>query len=465
MTESAQSLGSRPSWVVPASWRRRHALAMSGRLWPVVLPGIALGLAGTSVALATALVPSAATLLAVVFLGGICLVGLVAAAWTRRADWWLATLVVVLAMFPNSEIIWDLRIVSGGFRIFTRSVLGVVSIWDILLLILLVLALWTHPRGARKSRGFGRSADVFLLGVAAVCGAGLVNGLIHAWVVTYGPTSFRSVVQQGLPILYLLASILVGRRAIRGPTSIWRIIWAVRLSTVAVLVQGTLLFVLSLRGAFPAMRGFLGIPMVLYDQLTVLTVAMCLMVARNVAGQKLKFGDWVMLAGSILFLLLSTRRLVLVLVVVNLCLVFVLAVRRGHVLRSFVRVIGSGVAVGAVIVAVAVVAVPRFIEAISLVISSIDVTSEVGQQYKGDLRLAEWDNMVQNLGPGVTPSWAFGRGVGTYWQEIVPMGLSLDVGSTAFTEGQLEGGGRVGGRVSISRGSRSCTGSGWWVPL
>lgn len=415
-------------------------LATSGRLWPTVFPGVCLGIAGTLVAIESARFPSSATLLQLALLCAISLVGLTVAAWTRRADWWLATLIIILAMFPNSEVNPDLRVVAGGFRIFLRLVLGAVSPWDMLLMILPILALWMHPRRERQARQVGQSSDVFLVGLIIVYGIGVANGLIHALILNYGPTSFRSVVQQGLPIFYLFACVVLGRRAVTDPRSMWKVIWAVRLSSVAILLQGSLLLALALRGEFSALRGFLGIPIVLYDQLIFLNVAMLLTAARFAAGLKIKTGDWILASGSVLFLLLSTRRLVLIMLVVTLGLVFVLAVRRGRLLGSLARATSGFVAVGVMVLTVASLSVPAFVEAVGLVINSVNLTSEVGQEKGGALMLVETENLAQNLGPTLTPSWIIGRGVGTYWMEYVPTELALDKGSAAFVESQLEAG-------------------------
>jgi hypothetical protein len=415
---------------------------ISGRQWPIVVPAIVLGAAGTVVQAVSPLVPALETPLALLLLAGISALGLVAAARTRRADWWLATLIVILSMFPNSSVNPDLRIVAGGFRLFTRLVLGALSPWDVLLLILLILALWMRPRGLRTSRGFGRSADVFLLGLGVVVGAGVANGFIHALILNYGPTSLRSVVQQSLPIYYLFACILIGRLAIVDSQSLRKILWAVRLSSAAVLIQGAVLLFLSFREQFTSLRGFMGIPIILYDQLTILNVFVCLAVARYSSGLKLSRGDKVMAAGGVLFLLMSTRRLVLIMLLFNVCIVFALAVRRGQVVRSMLRMARGAVAVAAIILAAASVTAPTLVQAIGQVIRSIDLTSEIGQTQMagGALRVAELQNMYLNLGSGLTPAWVFGRGIGTYWQEYVPTELALDVGSAAFVESQLVAG-------------------------
>jgi hypothetical protein len=419
-------------------------MAISRRQWPIVLPAIVLGIAGTVVQAVSPLAPSLATPLSLAFLVLICAVGLATAAWTRRADWWLATLIVILSMFPNSSVNPDLRIVAGGFRLFTRLVFGALSLWDVLLAILLVLALWMRPPGASSQRRVGRSTDVFLLGLAVVAGAGVFNGFIHGLILSYGPTSFRSVVQQGLPVYYFFAGLLIGRLAIVDSRSVWKILWAVRVSAAAVLIQGALLLFLSFREQFASLHGFLGIPIVLYDQLTILNVFVCLAVARYAADLQLSVADWVMAAGGVLFLLMSTRRLVLIMLLFSVFLIFLLAVRRGHVIRSALRMALGTVVVLVVVVAAASVVAPTLVQAVGQVIRSIDLTSEAGQAKGtgGALRVAELQNMFMNLGTGPTPAWVLGRGVGTYWQEFVPTELSLDVGSAAFVESRLEAGGQ-----------------------
>jgi len=120
----------------------------------------------------------------------------------------------------------------------------------------------------------------------------------------------------------------------------------------------------------------------------------------------------------------------------------VLAVQRGTVIRSVLRMAWASALVITVVAATATIVAPKLIEALGQVVGSLNVTSEVGQSKKGGgaLRVAEWQNMFLNLGDHVTPAWVFGRGVGTYWQEFVPTDLALDAGSAAFVEAQLEAG-------------------------
>jgi hypothetical protein len=411
--------------------------AGSGRVSPVLIPGATLGIAGAAVAVATANGTPSSNVLPMAFLVILAAIGLAAAARASRADRWLATLIVIRVMFPNSSTNLSVRIVAGGFRIFTRPFGGVLSLWDVLLGLLCILALWMHAATGRSRPAADRPARAFLLGIALVCGLAALNGLIHAAFVDYGPTSFRSVVQQTLPIVYLFASMAIGSLAVLDRASVWRVVWAVRLAAIATLTEGSVLLVLALRGAYPAMRGIGGIPIVLYDQLAVLNVFVCFMIARLAAGLRLKAGDWLVVMGSVVFLLMSTRRLVFVMLIVNALLIVGLSVRRGRVLRTFGKVGLAGFAVAVAVVGLIVVALPRFVEAMRLVIGSFNVTSAVGLEYAGGIRLAELQNLLRNLGPGLSPFWVVGRGLGTYWREYVPMGLSLQAGSTAFTEGVL----------------------------
>lgn len=426
-----------PDLTAPAGAGER---GWTGREWPAVLPGVALGLAGTLVAVASQRDPAVSNVLPLAFLVVLTVAGLVVSAWKRHADWWLAMLIVILAMFPNSSVDPALRIVAGGFRLFARLLFGVLSLWDVLLGLLLVLALWMHAWTGSRTRHHDRATLLYVVGLAVVCCVSALNGLIHASILDFGPTSFRSVVQQSLPVVYLFAAIVIGRLAIVDQRSVWKVIWAVRLSVIAVLVQGTLLFLLALRDQYSALRGFGGIPIVLYDQLGIVNVFACLMIARYAVRARLRAADWLMLMGSVLFLLMSTRRLVLIMVVLDTLFILALTLRRRDAIRTALRVGFATVAVIALVVSLAVVAVPRFVEAVRLVVTSLNVTSDVGVQFAGGIRVAELDNLARNLGSGPTPFWVLGRGLGTYWREYVPMGLSLNVGSTAFTEAVLGAG-------------------------
>jgi hypothetical protein len=387
-------------------------------------------------------VPSAATPIALVFLAAILSMGLIAAVRTRRADWWLATLVIVLAMFPNSSIIQSLRETGGGFSLFVRYVGGVLSLIDVLLLVLLALAFFVGRRRESMVVTAGKRTDAYLVGLSVIWGMSVFNGLLHATVVPYGPTNFRSVIQGSLPLFYVLCSLAIARLAMHDRWSVWKIVWALRVSTAAVLVQGTILLGLSLAGRFPAMSGISGIPIVLYDQLSIAALAVSLAVARSAVGIKAKPGDWVMAAGSVFFLVTSTRRLVMLFLVLNVFLVFLFAVARRHALRSYLRVALNCVALAIVVGTVGYVVLPRFGAALREVVASMSMTSDTGRRYAGDLRIAEWQNLVRNLGEGATSGWVIGRGVGTYWQEFVPLGISTTSGSTAFAEARLEAGAR-----------------------
>lgn len=418
-----------------------HTARTERHRWPVLLPGLVLGGLGAATALLSVSYPLYVGAAKEGFLVLIASIGLVMAVRTRHPESWVVCLFIVLALFPASEIVQFRREVAGGFNLFARSFAGIVSRWDLLLMILFFL-----PRRRRTGSGAEGAGRVVarngpLYGLTFIWACGALNGLIHVWPLPYGPTSFRSVVQQTLPAFYVVASYAVVRRTLRCPEARLKIEWALRVCTAAVLTQGIVLMDLALRGKFPAMGGFLKVPIVIYDQMSFLNLTVLVTVAMVATNRTIRVLDGLMFAGSALFILASTRRMPLMFLLLNVPLVFALAVRRQEAARGLLRLAGAGLVVAGVLVA-GNIWVPNLAEALVAVVKSLAVTSDSGRAAAGDFRLAELDNLMQNLGAGGAFRWAFGRGLGTYWHEYVSLNLPAEGGTTAFVEALSRDGAR-----------------------
>ena len=178
-------------------------LIFVGLLLTAVLGGLGSVFLSAMVETETLLVVLVAGMGAVVF--GLVVVPVCA----RRPVLWVAGMLLALAVFPNSSVLFEERISGEGFTLFKRYLVGAMNIWDVLLLVLLGFIL-LRPR---RFRLFRRSVKLNrpLMFFFGVWGLAMLNGLVHATVWRYGWTSLRSVVQQSLPALYLVLSYLLAR--------------------------------------------------------------------------------------------------------------------------------------------------------------------------------------------------------------------------------------------------------------
>lgn len=356
----------------------------------------------------------------------------------RRPAIWVAGLLLALALVPNSSVITEVRIGAADlsfYNLFTRYLGGILSTWDILLLVLLGLIL----AGNRRFRLLGplSSPNRLLLLICGLWILAALNGLAHATAWRYGYTNIKGVVQQALPAVYLLLSYFLTRAVLERNQDIDLLMRTLDLCNIIILIQGMVLLVQAQAGLLSVMRGFLGIPIVLYDQLTFLSLGVNVIAARLVFGQRVRVWHWIIFVGGVFFLLASTRRLILFTMLLNFVVIWFLGRRyrgpAGQWFRSVVFFCG----VTAIAGAIAFTALPQLPQAVSLVIQSFDLTSDVGVANAGQLRMAQIENLFQNLNAQGLLSYIFGSGFGTQWYEFVSMGLPTDRGTTAYTEAVL----------------------------
>jgi len=403
-----------------------------GLLLVVMLGSLGVGILFAAVQIETAAVLFATSLGVVVF--GLVVVPICA----RRPAAWVVVLLLALALVPNSSVIVEKRVLGEGFKLFTRHLAGVLSIWDVLLLVLFGFILIDR---LRLFSPVVKPNQLLRLLFGAWFLAAL-NGLAHAAIWRYGFTSFRSIVQQTLPIVYLVLSYLLVRVVLVERRDIDLVVRGLYLCNILILIQGSVLFGLSVVGLFPAMPGFLGIPIVLYGQLMFLALGVNWTFAKWVGGQRVSLLEWVIFIGGTFFLLMSTRRLVLLTLLFNCSVIWFLGAKHrlsvGMLLRVTLLVLVTMVPV----VMVASILVPQFVDAMSLVAQSYDMTSDVGRFYGGVFRMAQIESLFLNLNEQAPFSYVWGMGLGTYWYEYVSMGLPMDRGTTAYVESVLETGWR-----------------------
>jgi hypothetical protein len=311
----------------------------------------------------------------------------------------------------------------------------VFSPWDILLLVLLGLILLRPHHFRLRSPILGVNRPLLMFGLVWL--VGMLIGLSKAFLFRYGFTDFRSVVQQSLPAFYLIVTYWLTRSVLVKQKDLELIVRALYLANLMILAKGIVLFVYAMVFPSPVMKGFLSIPIVLYDELTVLTIGMLFAFAKWVSGERLNLLDVVVFGGGVFFSLVSTRRLTWLMMAFNFAIIWYFGRKKNHPLVF--RLVAPGLVfclVGVLLLAV----IPQMSDAVGLVVQSFDIYSDVGRAYGGSVRSAELENLFLNLNTQSPGSYMWGMGLGTQWYEFVSMGLPTDVGTTAFIESLLERG-------------------------
>jgi len=255
-------------------------------------------------------------------------------------------------------------------------------------------------------------------------------GLAHATFWRYGFTDFRSVVQGTIPTVYFLLSYRLVQGILIHQRDLNLFLGILRFCIVATLVSGILLFVLSYMGLFAASPGFLGIRIVLYNQLTFVALGVYWVFAKVVFGGRVSKLDWFILGLGVFFLLTSTRRMRLLFLVFNTSLIWIVAQRYTSFPRSLIRIAKVAVIALVLVSLAAAIFAPQLGEALVLVIKSLDIVSETGAEYAGEARVAEIQNLFLNMKQEAPGSYVWGMGVGTQWHEFVPTGYTA--GTSAY---------------------------------
>ncbi|MBN1183769.1 MAG: hypothetical protein JXB49_15865 [Bacteroidales bacterium] len=345
----------------------------------------------------------------------------------------------MLSIFPNSTIIADERVQGiKGINLFTRYFFGIVSIWDLLMLMLLTLSVFYKRRLSLivKQKGVNR----FLLPIFAILIFAMFNGLFKATIFPYGLTNFRNVVQAVLPSLYFFGAYFLSIQIIRHKDDFSYSINVLYTVCLIILAIGLMLMIASLVGFINITKGFLGIPIVLYDQLMFLNLAVGFIFVKAIVGQKQNIWHWIIFAFSIFFMFLSTRRLVLIILFFNMFGYFIFACysTRWRILNKKLvfKLTKIFISISILLPVITFLFVPQLWEAMGMVIESINVFSEVGLKYAGNSRLAELSNVFLNMNQR-PESYFIGMGLGTQFFEYIPMGYDI-LGDTAYDAAVME---------------------------
>jgi hypothetical protein len=345
--------------------------------------------------------------------------------FARRRAGWVAVMIIALALVPNSSIFSDERVVGGGFKLFFRYIGGVLCLWDVLILVAFWLIL-SSGKLMRTVDPFARhNRKLYVIGGIWIFGA--LVGIAHATVFKFGPTSIANVIQQVLPSIYFFLSIILARTLLQTEKDIVFILKILTICSLAILIEGGVFLFLALVELIPVLRGYGGIPIVVYDGMAFLTFSVLLTCAKYFFGEKVTFIDKFIFIGGVFFILISTRRSNLFFLVLNLLVIYLFSRQRIFSLGTVVSGVKTIVLMGAPLLVLLYLFVPDYFDTIGFVLSSFDISSEAGEISGGTLRLAQLGNMFLNMNTEAPLSYLWGMGFGTQWFEYIPLiGLNAE---------------------------------------
>jgi len=308
----------------------------------------------------------------------------------------------------------DERVLGEGFKLFYRYLFGVFSIWDIFLVFAIFIAFLKNKRPCSR-------LDSNLMVVGIIWVIALLLGMVHATIFQYGPTGFRNIATQLAPIFYFAASIYLSLRFIQTEDDVIKIYNVLQWCSIIITIEGMFFLLLSAGVELPILRGYGGIPIVVYDGLAFLNITLLIVVDKYLRGLKLSRLDKILLISGILFTLLSTRRMNLALLVIN---VVVLYLINGRSIFSARAILNSFKYMFKYIfpaVAILYLLSPSLLETFIFVIETFNMGSAAGEISAGYFRLIQIENLFLNLTNQGLLSYIFGMGLGTMWFEFVPL--------------------------------------------
>lgn len=345
--------------------------------------------------------------------------------FARRRGSWVAVMIIALALVPNSSIFSEERVAGGGFKLFFRYIGGVLCLWDVLILVGFFLILSSGKLKRTLDPLADNNRKLYAIGGIWLCGA--LIGTAHATVFKFGYTSIANVIQQVLPSVYFFVSIVLTRTLLQTEKDIANVLNIFTICSVAILIEGAVFLFLALAQLIPVLRGYGGIPIVVYDGMAFLTFSALLTCAKYCFGEKVTFIDKFIFIGGVFFILISTRRSNLFFLVLNLSIIYLFSRQRIFSLRT---VLNAVKAIGLIMVPLMVVLylfVPDYFETFGFILSSFDVSSEAGEKSAGTLRMAQFGNMFLNMNTEAPFSYFYGMGFGTQWFEYIPLiGLNAE---------------------------------------
>jgi len=369
----------------------------------------------------------------------ICLSTAVFAYSAEKPILWLVLMILFLAIFPNSSIIGAERIYGEeSIRLFARYLGGIINIWDILLIILLAVVFFQRKRVSLINCMSGVSR--WLIPIFCIWLFGIFNGFIRATILPYGETNIRGVIQGALPPIYLILTYLSATQVILRYRDADYVIRALYMCAIIVLFIGGILFAAIIEEYIHVRPGFLGIPIVIYDQLRFLSPVIGFIFIKNLLGQRQSKLIWIIFAFCIFFMIISTRRLTYIYLVFNLGLYFILTCYATHwrILKvmPLIRLLAIIFLMLFVITTMSYIFIPNLGEAILIVTKSVNIFSEAGLKHAGSSRLAEIKNLFLNMNQSLE-SYFFGMGIGTTFYEFIPMGYD-PLGGTGYSAAAME---------------------------
>jgi len=355
----------------------------------------------------------------------------------ERPILWLSFMILSLAIFPNSSILAHERIIgTTGIRLFPRYLGGLLNLWDVFLLILILLSFLYRRRLSLIKVHYG--VNRWLVPIYCILIFAMVNGFIRATILPYGETDIRNVIQSSLPSIYFILTYLSMRQIILHYRQFYHLIDILYICSVILLVIGVILILANIRGHIHLTTGFAGIGITLYDQLMFLSPIIGFIFIKSLIGQRQGRFAWVVFGLSIFFLLISTRRLVFILLILNLGAYLFVTAYATHWkifrVRGLCRMTKIAVVIVFVISIMSYFLVPNLVKSLKLVIESVNIYSEIGLEYAGSSRIAEIENMFLNMNQS-KESYLIGMGIGTKFFEFTPMGYDImgDTGYNYFT--------------------------------
>ncbi len=342
---------------------------------------------------------------------------------TDHPQWPLYFLLAAFYFLPYSVAAPTVKQQAEFFSIYHRFG-GLFSIWDFLITITFLILLVRGLMIRQLRFAVGRPASVWSL--AAIIALGFVIGLMHVegMPLGYGTTEVKRALIALLPSVYLcLMYLLMINFLTTREHALQAARWLIILSIVLI-IYGVVRFCLIFADVLATMRPF-GLPIVLYDQMTMLypfifTVPAVHLLTQNGESQKekLRWHHWMLWVIAVLLILLSARRFNYLLLAAGLLLVLLAGPwlnwwRARQSWRVFVKVTFTL----AILFFGLSGLMPEPIGGVARAVQSLNMASEIGMQHGGDIRRAEIKNMFANM-ERRPYAYVIGMGLGTKWQEI-----------------------------------------------
>jgi len=326
----------------------------------------------------------------------------------------ISFLLFALCLVPNSSVFSDQRILGSGFKLFNRYIFGLFSIWDIFLIFSLLLIY------IKKTRS-NFHLDFNLKVVGIVWGFGLAVGIYNSIIFPYGPTSLRNLVTQSLPIFYFIASAYLSTKLLKNSINFVVIYKVLQLCSVIIIIEGLIFLILTTTINLPILRGFGNIPIVVYDGLAFLNITLLITFDKYTRKLKISTLEVFLFIGSVLFILLSTRRMNIAFLFLNFIFLYFVNSKSIFSGRMILRMSRDILLIVLPVFAVMYAFSPSLFETFIFVLKTFNMASEAGEVSAGFFRIAQIENMFLNMKNYGINSYIHGMGLGTMWYEFTPL--------------------------------------------